>query len=125
MRISSSRFLSVSQRKMFEQLHKYYCVHCQIYIVGETIERLCYGLNDHNYEKHSATESAQWSTLGLVCSSQYEPPDETTTALAIRPRSEYTTPRGTKWNSEWGTAATPPNITPDDIAMLAEGRVKW
>lgn len=122
---------------MFNSMHRFYCPHCKIYVVGKTLSSLCSNLNDHNQDEHTTTESTNWNTVGLQCSMHYEAPDEEWEAplpglarpnpeLAGTPRNDYLVPyQSQRASGEWGTAKRPPFITADDLVFLAEQKVKW
>lgn len=104
---------------MSEEVHKYFCEDCTIYIFGATEARLAVNLNAHN-QIHHPTYSDMWTAVSIVRSrhyfkTQFDVPE--TKALP-----EYTIPHAMK---EWGNAKAAPIITDEDRKMLAAGKVKW
>ena len=94
-------------------VHRFYCNRCDRFMYGENLAELAKATNYHAISFHPADFSS-WTPDGITLSVNYgAPPSQ---AL---PR--YTQPFGT--TSRRGTVAL--NITDEDRAMLAAGRVKW
>ena len=93
---------------MAEAAHKYFCGYCNIFIFGETAARLAGNLKSHN-------------------TTHYWPPmSEQESQKEVKALPQYTTSYGTTSKSgDWGDAENPPDITLDDIRMLAMNGVKW
>lgn len=102
-----------------EQVHKYFCEDCSIYVFGATEARLAVNLNGHNHTHHP-TYSDMWTAVSIVRSRHYFKTEFEAPERKALP--EYTIPHGTK---EWGSASRAPEITDQDRAMLAAGWVKW
>jgi hypothetical protein len=107
-------------------VHKYYCHFCRIHIYGVTPERLAFCVNEHN-DNHHPDECLIWTGLSIKLSLHYSAPTPTLDSPIAPSRilPQYTTSHGTTSKNEWGNAISPPDITKDDIEMLAKGRVKW
>ena len=111
---------------MAEAAHKYFCGYCNIFIFGETAARLAGNLNSHNTYKHPA-DCDNWTGDRIVQSTHYWPPmSEQESQKEVKALPQYTTSYGTTSKSgDWGDAENPPDITLDDIRMLAMNGVKW
>lgn len=103
-----------------DEVHKYYCEDCRVFLFGASPARLAIILNDHN-KNHHPSYSDMWTGVNIVRSKHYtcplSEPEPVSHALV-----EYTIPSGMR---EWGTAKNAPVITQQDRDFLAEGRVKW
>jgi hypothetical protein len=102
---------------MADSVHKYYCSYCERFTFGETLADLVRGVNFHNTTMHPA-DFDQWTPETITHSHNY-------TGSAGKALPQYLRPYGTTSKNEWGDAQNPPNITPQDIALLAEARIKW
>lgn len=102
-----------------EEVHKYYCLDCCIYLFGASAARLAIVLNGHNKDHHP-TYSDMWTGINIVRSMHYNVTGGDNLVPAVRPA--YSTPFAM---AEWGNARHEPDITDDDRAMLAKGHVKW
>jgi hypothetical protein len=98
--------------------HKFHCDWCRIFIFGYNADRLAANLNIHNELNHRNEAAANWNAASIVCSSHYIGP-------ASKPRVEYTVPHGTSKMFGWGDAKKAPDITQDDLDMLASEGIKW
>src|ERR1700676_902505 len=98
--------------KGMAEVHKYFCFHCQLYLFGESADRLASILTAHNDKMHPA-EFAGWLAFSIVSSHQYSKASGAPPYL-----NSYT------HSKEWGDAK-PPDITERDKIMLSKGGVKW
>lgn len=101
---------------MPESAHKYYCIYCHQFLLGDTAITLAVNVNNHNAFLHPL-DCSTWSSTGIVRSAQY--------VGAEGPIPEYLKPSGATPESEWGDAKNPPKITEKDRTLLAAGGVRW
>ena len=110
-----------------QDVHRYYCGYCKHYLFGTTAEILARVLNRHNQDRHPA-DCVSWDAGGIIFSSHYEGPNQAGffPSEEKSPRPTYTESHAlTTKRGDWGDARRPPEITPDDIALLARNGVKW
>jgi hypothetical protein len=122
---------------MPQERHKYYCSPCKEILFGTNPAALAANVNEHNYERHPLS-SCMWNEHSITLSAYYINPGDDAgdstpqlTDAYIReqtpylegPRPEYIVPYVNK--ELWGDAKKAPDITSEDIRLLARNKIKW
>ena len=105
---------------MLEEVHKYYCEDCRIFLFAASPARLAVNLNGHN-QTHHPTYSDLWTAISIVRSSHYTQ-TEFAGQPAVKSRPAQTIPPG---SCEWGNAKSAPEITEQDREWLSKALVRW
>lgn len=93
---------------MAQEVHKFFCVHCEQTLFGETAGLLASALNRHNMENHPMSFS-NWVGTTITVSAYYAAPTVPPAYLV-----PYT-----------GSAAKVSDITEEDRKFLLRARVRW
>jgi hypothetical protein len=110
---------------MSQERHKYYCSPCKEILFGTNPAALAANVNEHNFERHPMS-SCMWNEHSITLSAYYITPEDDGALPQLTdggPRPEYTVPYINK--EVWGDAKKAPDITSEDIRLLAMNKIKW